>query len=78
MRVYLRLTGITNRSEVCVSEKLTTLLSTSPAAFAAAITSTSLIFAALPFNDTTQIAPLEMRCFFKLASCCKSARLSAA
>ena len=48
---------MTRRSEVCVAENETTLLSTSPADFAAAMTSTSRSVAALPLRDTTQIAP---------------------
>src|SRR3954447_8017892 len=55
--------GITRRSDVWVGEKLATLLSTSPAAFAAAITSTSRIVASRPFRETTQIAPAgRIRC----------------
>src|SRR3954469_20992423 len=49
---------MTRRSDVCVSENDTTLLSTNPASSAAAITSVSRIVAALPLRDTTQIAPL--------------------
>src|SRR4029079_15158269 len=50
-------TGITSRIEVWVSEDDTTLLSKRPASLAAAMTSRSRIVDALPFCDTTQIAP---------------------
>ena len=40
-----------------VGENDATLLSTSPAAFAASMTSTSRSVAALPLRETTQIAP---------------------
>ena len=49
-----RATGMTSRSEVWVAENEATLLSTSPASFAASITSTSHNVAAFPhaaFND---------------------------
>src|SRR5580692_4338541 len=45
------------RSAVRASEKAQTLLSTSPCALAAVITSTSFTFAARPFRETTQRAP---------------------
>jgi hypothetical protein len=48
---------MTSRIEVWLSENDATLLSTRPAALAAAMTSTSRIVAALPFRETTQIAP---------------------
>ena len=48
---------ITSLSDVWVSEKATTLLSTSPASMAASMTSTSRSVAARPLRETTQIPP---------------------
>ena len=49
-------TGMTNFSAVCVSEKLTTFTSTSPAAFPASITARSEI-SLRPFGRITHNAP---------------------
>ena len=68
-----RATGITRRSAVCVAENDATLLSTSPAALAASMTSTSRRVAALPLRDTTQIAPFGR---IRVASSSSGARAS--
>ena len=66
-----------NLRAVRASEKAQTLLSTNPWALAAAITSVSFSFAALPFSDTTHSAPRSARRGTRAPMAASSSALSA-
>src|SRR6185503_15560294 len=74
---YRLLTGISNFSAVCVSEKRATLTSTRPTALPADMTSFSEIFG-LPFGRITQMAPSRLRKFCSVARRWRSRRSLAA